>query len=66
MKQTYALLLVLLFISGSKVKAQPGDKPLFDPYFLETVDTVSKRGPYTITRNMLQDRKGNYWFATWQ
>lgn len=37
-----------------------------DPYFVMTSDTVSKFGPYSITRNILQDRNGNFWFATWQ
>lgn len=39
---------------------------LYDPYFAETKDTVLAKGPYTITRNILQDKKGNYWFASWQ
>jgi len=37
-----------------------------DPYFIETKDTVSKYGPHTITRDVLQDKNGNFWFATWQ
>jgi len=36
-----------------------------DPYFAETRDTVSKYGPNHITRDLLQDKNGNYWFATW-
>jgi ligand-binding sensor domain-containing protein len=38
----------------------------FDPYFVESWDTVSKYGPRCITRDLLQDRNGNFWFATWQ
>lgn len=37
-----------------------------DPTFIETKDTVSKYGPHSITRNILQDKSGNLWFATWQ
>lgn len=40
--------------------------PTVDPYFVKSWDTASSYGPYSITRNILQDRKGNYWFATWQ
>jgi len=37
-----------------------------DPYFVESSNTVSLYGPHNITRNILHDRKGNIWFATWQ
>lgn len=37
-----------------------------DPYFVRTMDTVSVFGPQNITRNILQDKKGNFWFATWE
>ncbi len=37
-----------------------------DPTFIMTEDTVSIYGPHSITRNMLQDKNGNMWFATWQ
>ena len=40
--------------------------PVDDPYFVESRDTISTHGPHSITRNMLQDKNGNYWFATWQ
>lgn len=36
-----------------------------DPYFIETNDTISVYGPQCIVRNLLQDKKGNYWLATW-
>ena len=36
-----------------------------DPYFAETRDTISIHGPGNITRNILQDRNGNIWLATW-
>lgn len=37
-----------------------------DPYFVESSDTVSPHGPHSITRNILQDRNGSIWLATWQ
>ncbi len=40
--------------------------PVNDPYFVKRQDTISTHGPHSITRNMLQDKKGNYWFATWE
>jgi ligand-binding sensor domain-containing protein len=36
-----------------------------DPYFVETRDTVLSHGPQCIVRDVLQDRKGNFWMATW-
>jgi ligand-binding sensor domain-containing protein len=36
-----------------------------DPYFIETTDTFSKHAPKCIVRNLIQDKTGNYWFATW-
>jgi ligand-binding sensor domain-containing protein len=37
-----------------------------DPYFIETHDIVSAFGPVSLTRHILEDSKGNMWFATWQ
>jgi ligand-binding sensor domain-containing protein len=74
--------IVLLFVSIHCMNAQrlelsptqygvfnhkaPPHPDSIDPYFVETRDIVSTRGPVSITRNILQDRKGNMWFATWQ
>lgn len=38
----------------------------FDSYFAETTYIKSKNGPNNITRNIIQDRKGYYWLATWE
>jgi len=68
MRQINSLLIILLvFISWNKVSGQKmlGNSD-YDPYFIETKDTVAKYGPQSITRNILQDKKGNCWFATWQ
>jgi len=37
-----------------------------DPYFVEPEDTVSTQGPQCIVRDLIQDRAGNVWLATWQ
>ena len=36
-----------------------------DPYFVETQDTFSLYGPKCIVRNVIEDKKGNIWLATW-
>lgn len=36
-----------------------------DPYFVESPGTPGPRGPEVITRNVLQDRDGVFWLATW-
>lgn len=38
----------------------------YDPYFVKSRDTVSPYGPNCITRDLLQDRYGQYWLATWK
>lgn len=57
--------------TNSTSTATPAIQPIVnaipnDPTFVESKDTVSVHGPQSITRNMLQDRNGLYWFATWQ
>lgn len=39
--------------------------PQVDSYFMETSDLSSTMGPKSITRNVLQDRHGGFWLATW-
>jgi len=47
--------------------SQPENKlPDYDPYFIETKTITSSYGPSSITRNMIQDRDGNIWLATWE
>ena len=38
----------------------------FDPYFIETNSITSPTGPDCITRNILQDRNGDVWLASWE
>jgi ligand-binding sensor domain-containing protein len=40
--------------------------PAEDPEFVVSKDTVSANGPRSITRNVLLDKNGNIWLATWQ
>lgn len=44
-------------------KVTPKD---FDPYFVPPAAAYSKKGPASITRNIIEDRKGNVWLATWE
>ena len=37
-----------------------------DRFFVETSSIMTLNGPFSITRNILQDKKGNIWLATWQ
>lgn len=37
-----------------------------DPYFIETNTVNTPFGPNSITRNSIQDKKGDFWFATWE
>ena len=37
----------------------------FDPYFSESSEITTSYGPNRITRNILQDRNGDIWLATW-
>jgi len=38
----------------------------FDPYFVKNRDTISTSGPQSITRNILQDKNGHFWLASWE
>jgi ligand-binding sensor domain-containing protein len=40
--------------------------PSEDPSFVISQDTISKHGPNSITRNLIQDKNGNFWIATWE
>lgn len=54
-------LLIVLFVGNAY-----GQPNKIDSYFIETNDTVSTRGPISIVRHILEDRKGNIWFASFQ
>ncbi|MEO1262649.1 MAG: two-component regulator propeller domain-containing protein [Bacteroidota bacterium] len=71
----FSIVLLLVFITacqGQKKTPPPVDSsvvldmlPKDDPYFNGTQTITSDHGPNTITRNILQDQKGNIWLATW-
>jgi ligand-binding sensor domain-containing protein len=76
MKTFLSPLLLLLFISSCGQdeptrETIPAGPPVVtrrdhDPYFIKSKDTISTHGPRNITRNVLQDKNGNMWFATWE
>lgn len=66
MKHINTLLIAFTFILLNNARGQSLFTTSFDPYFIETNDTISPYGPRSITRNIVQDKKGNYWYATWQ
>ena len=37
-----------------------------DPAFEQNLDTISEYAPHSITRNILNDRNGNIWLASWE
>ncbi len=80
-RQPYSFLFFLAFLVscyGQQKKANLSNdssvqneivrlKPIeIDPYFTESSTLNSSNGPTSITRNILQDNNGNFWFASWQ
>jgi len=75
--QIYSVLLLFIFSPSCKGQnktelpkdsiSQPKSKlPDNDPYFKETKTITTSYGPSSITRNIMQDRKGNIWLATFE
>jgi ligand-binding sensor domain-containing protein len=71
------MLLLIVFIASCKGQnktdlikdsksQQESNLPDDDPYFIETKAINTSFGPGNITRNIMQDRKGNIWLATWE
>ena len=68
--------LLITACKGQAPKSPPKEvinestKPLIDlldndPYFAGTTTITTPYGPKSITRNVLQDSKGDFWLATW-
>ena len=57
----YALLLMFVFCTSCGQNQTEGKKIIITP---ENKGVVSSYGPKWITRNVIQDRKGNIWIAT--
>lgn len=56
----YALLLTVVFCASCGEKQAKGKVIMIDP---EAKGIISSHGPKVITRNIIQDRKGNIWMA---
>ena len=50
---------------GEQDPAPTAEEEAVDTYFQRPTDITSDTGPQVITRNVLQDRKGGFWLATW-
>ena len=62
--QIYALFLMLVFYTSCRGQVKT-DLPK-DNIKSETKDVITSAGPNRITRNIIQDRKGNIWIASWE
>jgi len=81
-KQTYFLLPFLFLFASCNGQVNPNSNEQtvksrsdtmdslvnagVDPYFVESSDTISAHGPQSIVRDVLQDKNGNYWIASWE
>jgi ligand-binding sensor domain-containing protein len=70
LSQLLSFILLSLLTTACKVGVKTPPAATFvypnDPYYTDTEDTVATHGPRSITRNILQDKKGNLWFSTWE
>lgn len=53
-------------VAVSQPKEPATNSTKVDPYFEGVEAITSAYGPNNITRNVIQDRQGNYWLATWE
>jgi ligand-binding sensor domain-containing protein len=60
MKYPYYLLFILIFCTSCGQTQSEGKKNIIKS---ETKDSSTSHGPKSITRNIIQDRKGNIWMA---
>ena len=64
--QAHSCLIGLSLLGAFPQNPDATSKPEdFDPYFHDTSVVSSETGPRVITRNVLQDRQGMFWLATW-
>jgi len=52
--------------TSNTINDSTSEKPYFDQYFVETPNIETSYGPKSITRNILEDRSGHFWMATWE
>ena len=60
-----ALVVLGALVGPSAPKAAATEEADVDRYFVASSEVSTKTGPQVITRNILQDRNGDYWLATW-
>ncbi|MBP6658754.1 MAG: hypothetical protein KA284_12920, partial [Bacteroidia bacterium] len=66
LKQFWSLVTIILFTLGCNAQDKHNDSILkTDHYFIESTDTFSADGPDHIVRDLLQDKNGMFWFASW-
>lgn len=66
MKYVKLFALFMMIVVCSFCDAQNKAEPPPGNTKSETKDIVTTRGPDNITRNIIQDRKGNIWIASWE
>src|ERR1700743_163313 len=62
MKYAHVYALFLMFVFNTSCEGQNKTDPSIKP---ETKDVIISSRPNRITRNIIQDRKGNIWIASW-
>jgi ligand-binding sensor domain-containing protein len=62
----YVPTFVLLFILCTSGRGQTKTDFPKDNIRTENIDVKTSRGPRSITRNIMQNRKGNIWIASWE
>src|SRR5688500_9109373 len=60
----FSLFLIIVFCSFCNAQNKP-ELPTSNTKS-ETKDVITYNGPNNITRNIIQDRKGNIWIASWE
>jgi len=63
-RNVYAV--ILMFVFCTSCKRQNKTELPKDDIKSETKDVITYHGPNSITRNIIQDRKGNIWMASWE
>lgn len=65
-KYTHIYTLFLMFVFCTPCQGQNKPEQPKDNIKPETKEVIISPGPQTITRNIIQDRKGNVWMASWK
>jgi ligand-binding sensor domain-containing protein len=66
MKYAHVYALFLMFVFNTSCEGQSKTDLSKEDIKSETKDGITSSGPNRITRNIIQDRKGNIWIASWQ